>query len=111
MQMIGSTYTFDGVSSNSSKVTRDLPRWTHYTGVVRFNPDVYGSAEVGTEIDILYIIKNSTRCAYARERKLLHYCAIDMAAPDGTDILDVTGLWSLNRTLSDSLEETFALVS
>ena len=79
--------------------------------MVRFNPDVYGSAEVSSEIDILYIIKNSTRCAYATGRKLLHYCAIDMAAPDGTDILDVTGLWSLNRTLSDSLEETFALVS
>ena len=39
------------------------------------------------------------------------YYAVDMAAPDGTDILDVTGHWSLNRTLSDSLEETFALVS
>ena len=34
-----------------------------------------------------------------------------MAAPDSTDILDVTGHWSLNRTLSDSLEEMFALVS
>ena len=34
-----------------------------------------------------------------------------MAAPDGTNILDVTGHWSLDRTLSDSLEDTFALVS
>lgn len=33
-----------------------------------------------------------------------------MAAPDGTDILDVTGRWMLNRELSDSLEETFELV-
>ncbi|KAL8840022.1 MAG: hypothetical protein Q9170_001506 [Blastenia crenularia] len=32
-----------------------------------------------------------------------------MAVPNNTDILDVTGHWSLNRTLSDSLEDTFAL--
>ncbi|KAL8974905.1 MAG: hypothetical protein Q9197_000874 [Variospora fuerteventurae] len=32
-----------------------------------------------------------------------------MAAPNTVDILDVTGRWSLNRTLSDSLEDTFAL--
>lgn len=34
-----------------------------------------------------------------------------MAAPETVDILDVTGRWSLNRLLSDSLEDTFALVS
>lgn len=34
-----------------------------------------------------------------------------MAAPDNIDILDVTGHWSLNQNLSDSLEDTFALVS
>ncbi len=34
-----------------------------------------------------------------------------MAAPESADILDVTGRWSLNRMLSDSLEDTFALVS
>ncbi|KAL8727212.1 MAG: hypothetical protein Q9166_006176 [cf. Caloplaca sp. 2 TL-2023] len=33
-----------------------------------------------------------------------------MAAPDSIDILDVTGHWSLNPTLSDSLEDTFALI-
>ncbi|KAI4207807.1 MAG: hypothetical protein LQ348_000444 [Seirophora lacunosa] len=32
-----------------------------------------------------------------------------MAAPDNIDILDVTGHWSLNQNLSDSLEDTFAL--
>ncbi|KAL8754895.1 MAG: hypothetical protein Q9184_004963 [Pyrenodesmia sp. 2 TL-2023] len=33
-----------------------------------------------------------------------------MATPESVDILDVTGRWSLNRMLSDSLEDTFALV-
>lgn len=34
-----------------------------------------------------------------------------MAAPANIDILDVTGHWSLNQNLSDSLEDTFALAS
>ena len=43
--------------------------------------------------------------------KISYHYTVDMAAPDSIDILDVTGHWSLNHTLSDSLEETFALVS
>ena len=34
-----------------------------------------------------------------------------MGAPDNIDILDLTGYWSLNQNLSDSLEDTFAFVS
>ena len=34
-----------------------------------------------------------------------------MAAPRETNIGNMTGIWGLNRTLSDDLDATFALVS
>ena len=63
MRVAGRMYTFDEASHGheTMKIARDLPTLNHDIGAVRFEPDGYGSAEVGTEMDLLYIVKNSKR--------------------------------------------------
>ena len=61
MRVAGRMHTFNEASHEIMKIARDLPTLNHHIGAVRFEPDGYGSAEVGTEMDLLYILENSKR--------------------------------------------------
>lgn len=63
MRVASRMHTFDEASHYRMKTARDLPTLMHDIGAIRSKPDVYGGAEVGTEMDFLYIIKNSMRDA------------------------------------------------